>query len=58
MKWAYFIGHFPLVPTMKNLRKWPILMSVPNLPYRNTAGTFGDADCAEMFSEDCTLSAY
>ena len=43
---------------MKNLRKWPILVSLPNLPYRNTAGTFRAAACAKMFSKDCTLSAY
>ena len=42
---------------MKNVRKWPILVSFPNLPYRNTAGTFGAADCAKMLSKDCTLSA-
>ena len=58
LKSAYFFGHFPLVPPMKNVRKWPILVSFPNLPYRNTAGTFGAADCAKMLSKDCTLSAY
>ena len=58
LKWAYFFGHFPLVPPIKNLRKWPILVSLPNLTYRNTAGTFTAAACAKMFSKDCTLSAY
>ena len=43
---------------MKNLRKWPILVSFPNLPYRNTAGTFRAAACAKMFSKDFTLSTY
>ena len=58
LKSAYFFGHFPLVSPMKNLRKWPILVSLPNLPYRNTAGTFRAPDCAKMFSKDSTLSAY
>ena len=58
LKSAYFFGLYPLVPHMKNLRKWPILVSLPNLSYRNTAGTFRAADCAKMFSKDCTLSAY
>ena len=58
VKSAYFFFHVPLVPPMKNLRKWPILVSFPNFPYRNTAGTFGAAHCAKTFSEDCTLRAY
>ena len=29
---AYFLGDFPLVPPMKNFKKWPILVSLPNWP--------------------------
>ena len=29
---ASFLGYFPLVPPMKNFRKWPILVSLLNLP--------------------------
>ena len=55
---AYFLGDFPLVPPLKNLRKWPILVSLLNLPELSVAGTFGGAVCVKMFSDDCTLSAY
>ena len=43
---------------MKNLRKWPILVTVLNWPKLDTADTFGAAVCAKMFSDDCALSAY
>ena len=55
---AYFLGYFPLVPPMKNFRKWPILVSLLNLPELGFEGTFGAAVCVKMFSDDCTLSAY
>ena len=54
---AYFLGYFPLVPLMKNFRKWPILVSLLNLPELGFEGTFGAAVCVKMFSDDCTLSA-
>ena len=37
---------------MDNLRKWPILVTLLNWPKLDTAGTFGAAVCAKMFSED------
>ena len=43
---------------MKNFKKWPILVSLPNWPYLGVASTFGVAVCARIFSDDCTLSAY
>ena len=43
---------------MDNLRKWPILVTLLNWPKVDTAGTFGAAVCAKMFSDDCALSAY
>ena len=43
---------------MDNLRKWPILVTLLNWPKLDTAGTFGTAVCAKMFSDDCALSAY
>ena len=43
---------------MDNLRKWPILVTLLNWPKLDTAGTFGAAVCANMFSYDCALSAY
>ena len=49
---AYFFSHFPLVPPMKNLRKWPILVSLPNLSELGFAGTFGGAISAKRFSDD------
>ena len=32
LKSALFLGGFPLVPPMQNLRKWPIWVALPNLP--------------------------
>ena len=29
---AYFLSHSPLVPLLKNLKKWPILVFLPNWP--------------------------
>ena len=55
---ASFLGDFPLVPPLKNLRKWPILVSFLNLPELSVAGTFGGTVCVKMFFDDCTLSAY
>ena len=55
---AYFLGDFPLVPPLKNLRKLPILVSLLNLPELSVAGTFGGAVCVKMFSDEITLSAY
>ena len=49
---------FPLVPPLKNFRKWPILVSLLNLPELGFAGTFGHAVCVEMFFDDCTFSVY
>ena len=57
-KSTYFLGSFPLVPPLDNLRKWPILVTLLNWPKLDTAGTFGAAVCAKMFSDDCALSAY
>ena len=37
---------------MDNLRKWPILVTLLNWPKLDTAGTFGAAVCAKMFSDD------
>ena len=54
---AYW-ADFPLVPPLDNLRKWPILVTLLNWPKLDTAGTFGAAVCAKMFSDDCALSAY
>ena len=53
---AYFLGYFPLVPPMKNFRKWPILVSFLNLPELGFEGTFGAAVCVKMFSDNCTLT--
>ena len=55
---AYFLSDFPLVPPLKNFKKWPILVSLPNWPLLGIAGTFRAAVCGTMFSDDCTLSAY
>ena len=50
---AYFLI-FPLVPPLLELaRKWPILVSLLNLPELGFAGSFGSAVCAKMFSDDC-----
>ena len=43
---------------MDNLRKWPIWVTLLNWPKLDTAGTFGAAVCAKMFSDDCALNAY
>ena len=45
---------FPLVLPLKNFRKWPILVSLLNLPELGFAGTSGPAVCVKMFSDDCT----
>ena len=45
---------FPLVPFLKNFRKWPILVSLLNLTELGFAGTFGPAVCVKMLSDDCT----
>ena len=55
---AYFLSDFPLVPPLKNFKKWPILVSLRNLPLLGIAGTFRAAVCGTMLSDDCTLSAY
>ena len=55
---AFFLGYFLLVPPKKNFRKWPILVSLLNLPELGFEGTFGGAVCVKMFSDDCTLSTY
>ena len=55
---AYFLSDFPLVPPLKNFKKWPILVFFPNWPLRGIAGTFRAAVCGTMLSDDCTLSAY
>ena len=52
-KSTYFLGSFPLVPPLDNLRKWPILVTLLNWPELHTAGTFF---CAKMFSDDCALN--
>ena len=43
---------------MKNFKKWPILVSLPNLSYLGLEGTFGAAVCGTMLSDGCTLRAY
>ena len=48
---------FPLVPFLKNFRKWPILVSLLNLPELGFPGTFGPAVCVKMFSM-IALKAY
>ena len=55
---AYFLSHFPLVPPLKNFKKWPIRVSLRDWPLLGIAGTFRAAVCGTMFSDDCTLSAY
>ena len=55
---AYFLSHSPLVPPLKNFKKWPILVFLRNWPELGIAGTFGAAVCGRMLSNDCTLSAY
>ena len=53
---AYFLGDFPLVPPLKNFKKWPILVSLQNCPLLGIAGTFRAAVCGTMLSDDSTLS--
>ena len=55
---AYFLSDFLLVPPLKNFKKWPILVSLPNWPLLGIAGTFRAAVCSTMLPDDCTLSAY
>ena len=55
---AYVLSDFPLVPPLKNFKKWPILMSLRNWPLLGITGTFRAAVCRTMLSDDCTLSAY
>ena len=55
---AYFLSDFPLVPHLKNFKKWPILVSLRNWPLRGIAGTFRAAVCGRLLSDDCTSSAY
>ena len=55
---AYFLSDFPLVPPLKNLIKWPSLVSLQNWPLLGIAGTFRAAVCGKMLSDDCSLSAY
>ena len=55
---AYFLSDFPLVPLLKNFKKWPILVSLPNWPLLGIAGTFRAAVCGTMLPDNCTLSAY
>ena len=54
-KFGALFNDFPLVTPLKNFRKWPILVSLLNLPELGFAGTFGPAVCVKMFSDDCTL---
>ena len=49
---------FPLVPPLKNFKKWPLLVSLRNWPLLGIAGTFRAAVCGTKLSDDCTLSAY
>ena len=55
---AYFSSDFPLVPPLKNLKKWPILVSLRNWPLLGIAGTLRAAVCGTILFDDCTLSAY
>ena len=55
---AYFLSDFPLVPPLKNFKKWPILVPLRNWPLLGIAGTLRAADCGTILSDDCTLSAY
>ena len=55
---AHFLNHFPLVPPLKNFKKWSPLGSLLNLLELGSAGSFGGAVCVKEFSDDCTLSAY
>ena len=55
---AYFLSDFPLVPPLKNFKKWPILVSLQNWSLLGIAGTFRAAVSGTLLSVDCTLSAY
>ena len=55
---AYFSGQFPLVPPLKNLRKWAIWVSLRHLSYLGFAGTYAVAVCGKMLSGVWALSAY
>ena len=55
---AYFLSDFPLVPPLKNFKKWPMLVSLRNWPLLGIAGTFRAAVCGTMLSDDSTLSAF
>ena len=55
---AYVLSDFPLVPPLKNFKKWPILVSLQNWSLLGIAGTFRAAVCGTKLSDDCTLSAY
>ena len=56
-KSAYILSDFHLVPPMKNLRIWLILVFLLNLLEVCAAGTIGAAVCAKNLSDDCHLSA-
>ena len=55
---AYFLSDFPLVPPLKNFKKWAILVSMQNWSLLGNAGTFRAAVCGTMLSDDCTLRAF
>ena len=55
---AYFLSDFPLVPPLKNLKKWLILVSLRNWSLLGISGTFRAAVCDTMLSDDCTLRGY
>ena len=55
---AYSLSDFPLVPPLKNFKKWPILVSLPNWPLLGIAGTFEAPVCGTMLPDNCTLRAY
>ena len=55
---AYFLSDFPLVPSLKNFKKWPNLVFLRNSSFLGIAGTFRAAVSCTMLSYDCTLSAY
>ena len=57
-KSAYFFYNFPLVSPFQNLQKCAILGSFPNPSELDSAGSFGGAVCAKIFSDDYILSAY
>ena len=55
---AYCLSDFPLVPLLKNFKKWPILVSLQNCSLLGIAGTFRAAVYGTILSDYCTLSAY